>query len=416
MATASPFVWGSQGRKISSPEQAARQRLIAEALMASGMSPAQNIGQGLADVTGALTGSILNNEVSAAEEAGAIEAGGLFQGLGSSSPEADIIAALSNPWASDAQSSVAQALLGQQFQANDPMNQLRLAQAQLDYDQDVAGIGGSAASFSQTPVFLVDDAGNQHAAQMSSGGGIYVNGEVLPGIPAGWKIVARPETLNTLDLGGSIATFDPNTGAIVDAAVKQGAPAQNMNVTQEGGVRTMAPAPGSPEAMEVEAKKSKALANLGSIDQKRTVVSQDIDEALNIARNVPVNGVFSLAEAIPGTPQADVAELLNTIEATIGFDALQEMRNNSPTGGALGSVTERELNLLTATLGSLKQRQSPPQFVRNLKRLKEQLANSSDALREAFEDDFGAIEGAAEEPAWEETGVAGAKIRLKSGS
>jgi hypothetical protein len=132
MATASPFVWGSQGRKISSPEQAARQRLIAEALMASGMSPAQNIGQGLADVTGALTGSILNNEVSAAEEAGALEASGLFQGLGSSSPEADIIAALSNPWASDAQSSVAQALLGQQFQ---------------DYDQDLSGAGGTEETF-----------------------------------------------------------------------------------------------------------------------------------------------------------------------------------------------------------------------------------------------------------------------------
>jgi hypothetical protein len=417
MATTPPqtFQWGPGGRAMT-PREVAEARAVAQALAGQRSKVAQNPWEGIAQVANAWSERQWREQAAAAEEAGMAEAGGLFGGLTSSSPQADIIAALNTPWASETQSSVARALLGDQMEANDPMNQLRLAQAQLDYDQDLAGIGGSAASFSQTPVFLVDDAGNQHAAQMSSGGGIYVNGEVLPGIPAGWKIVARPETLNTLDLGGSIATFDPNTGAIVDAAVKQGAPAQNMNVTQEGGVRTMAPAPGSPEAMEVEAKKSKALANLGSIDQKRTVVSQDIDEALNIARNVPVNGVFSLAEAIPGTPQADVAELLNTIEATIGFDALQEMRNNSPTGGALGSVTERELNLLTATLGSLKQRQSPPQFVRNLKRLKEQLANSSDALREAFEDDFGAIEGAAEEPAWEETGVAGAKIRLKSGS
>lgn len=111
------FQWGSGGRKITSPEQAARQRAIAEALMMQGTTPAANIGQGLADVTAALSGSVLNNEVLAAEEAGGLEASGLFSGLSSSSPQADIIAALNNPWASDDQSSVARALLGSQLEA-----------------------------------------------------------------------------------------------------------------------------------------------------------------------------------------------------------------------------------------------------------------------------------------------------------
>lgn len=114
-----PFSWGSNGRQITNPEQAARQRLVAEALMLSGKTPAANIGQGLADVTGALTGSVLNNEVTAAEEAGALEAGGLFGGLTSASPESDIIAALNNPWLNDSQSTVARSLLGDQLKPAD---------------------------------------------------------------------------------------------------------------------------------------------------------------------------------------------------------------------------------------------------------------------------------------------------------
>lgn len=116
---AEPFVWGANGRQITTPEQAKRQRDIAVALMASGQTPAANWGQGLADVTGALTGSILNNEALAAEEAGGIAAGGLFGGLTSESPQADIIAALNNPWMNDTQSSVARALLGDQFKVGD---------------------------------------------------------------------------------------------------------------------------------------------------------------------------------------------------------------------------------------------------------------------------------------------------------
>jgi hypothetical protein len=117
--SAVPFQWGNGGRKITTPEQAARQRLVAEALMLSGKSPAANWAQGLGDVTGALTGSVLNNEVMAAEEAGAIEASGLFQGLTSASPESDIISALNNPWMSDTQSGVARALLGDQLNVAD---------------------------------------------------------------------------------------------------------------------------------------------------------------------------------------------------------------------------------------------------------------------------------------------------------
>ena len=46
------------------------------------------------------------------------------------------------------------------------------------------------------------------------------------------------------------------------------------------------------------------------------------------------------------------------------------MRQASPTGAALGSVTERELSLLQATTGNLEQSQTAAQFKDNLRRLK----------------------------------------------
>ena len=74
----------------------------------------------------------------------------------------------------------------------------------------------------------------------------------------------------------------------------------------------------------------------------------------------------SLLSAVPGTPAHDALNSINTIEAAVGFDRLQKMRDDSPTGGALGQVTERELALLSQSLGSLKQSSSREQFVANL--------------------------------------------------
>ena len=140
-----PFQWGAGNRQITNPEQAAKQRAVAEALMLSGATPARNWAEGLSDITGAFSGSLLNNEVLSAEAEGAAQAGDLYSGLSSASPETDIIAALSNPWASPAQQSVGSALLGNPSQQNDPMRQIQLEQALLNLEQDMAGPVGPEA-------------------------------------------------------------------------------------------------------------------------------------------------------------------------------------------------------------------------------------------------------------------------------
>lgn len=63
-----------------------------------------------------------------------------------------------------------------------------------------------------------------------------------------------------------------------------------------------------------------------------------------------------------GTNAKDVQALLDTIGGNIAFDRLARMRAESPTGGALGNVTERELTLLQSTVASLDKSQSDAQF------------------------------------------------------
>ena len=89
----------------------------------------------------------------------------------------------------------------------------------------------------------------------------------------------------------------------------------------------------------------------------------------------------SIMSAMPGTPAHDVANAITTIESAIGFDRLQAMRDASPTGGALGAISERELAQLNASLGSLKQSATRDQFEKNLKAVKRHYMAAVEAIR-----------------------------------
>lgn len=102
------------------------------------------------------------------------------------------------------------------------------------------------------------------------------------------------------------------------------------------------------------------------------IVTDEVNRVLGMTQEsiLPTTGLAgSFLSNIPGTAARDIRGLLDTIRANVGFDKLQQMRAASPTGGALGQVSERENLLLQSTLGNLEQSQSRPQFIQNLKRL-----------------------------------------------
>jgi hypothetical protein len=103
------------------------------------------------------------------------------------------------------------------------------------------------------------------------------------------------------------------------------------------------------------------------------VVAQDIDRALDIVSGSPMltTGMGAqMLSGVGGTSAKNVAALLDAVKANVGFDQLQAMRAASPTGGALGAVSEQENKLLQSALGSLDQSQDQKQLTDNLKRVK----------------------------------------------
>jgi hypothetical protein len=108
---------------------------------------------------------------------------------------------------------------------------------------------------------------------------------------------------------------------------------------------------------------------------------------------------MSLTAGVPGSPAKNLAATLDTIRGNVGLDKLNEMRANSPTGGALGNVTERENAILQSVLGSIDQGQSQGQLRRNLEAIKKELTAAREARKAAYETQYGAGARAAAPPA-----------------
>lgn len=134
------------------------------------------------------------------------------------------------------------------------------------------------------------------------------------------------------------------------------------------------PIPGTDRAIEraadakaAEAAKTQKQATVG-------VVKDEISRARELIQNEnmfrPVTGITGSAMSkIDSTDAGALKNRLETIKSNIGFDKLQAMREASPTGGALGAVSEFENRLLQSVFGSLSQAQSAEELLYNLDRL-----------------------------------------------
>jgi len=72
-----------------------------------------------------------------------------------------------------------------------------------------------------------------------------------------------------------------------------------------------------------------------------------------------------------GTPtQTTALTYLDQIKANSGFKELQEMREASPTGGALGAISERELDLLITASSGIKEGMNPKEFYEQLMQMR----------------------------------------------
>ena len=107
-------------------------------------------------------------------------------------------------------------------------------------------------------------------------------------------------------------------------------------------------------------------------ERQSNLIMDEIGRARDIVQKSPRTTTGMLGGFLSNIRETDagaLAGMIQTIRANIGFDRLQQMRDASPTGGALGQVSERELTYLQSTLGDLEQSQDDQQFLYNLDRV-----------------------------------------------
>lgn len=132
---------------------------------------------------------------------------------------------------------------------------------------------------------------------------------------------------------------------------------------------------------KAQLEQKKVLLDMKAYDAQKTQegkiqsITDNADRIINtIDQAIPLVGykTAGLAGAanIPGTEGRDLETALTTIKANLGFDRLQQMRDASKTGGALGQVAVKELEALQATVASLDRGQSPDKLRENLADIK----------------------------------------------
>jgi hypothetical protein len=144
-----------------------------------------------------------------------------------------------------------------------------------------------------------------------------------------------------------------------------------LNYDEAGNVASMEPIVGSKQYYEVQASLNKT--SKGSSDKRvhTNVVMDGLQQVKDISSKdsfwTPVFGPMGAASArVDGTERSTLDAVMITIESNVGFTELNAMRANSPTGGALGNVTEKELILLQNQMGALSRSQNKESFDKNL--------------------------------------------------
>lgn len=174
----------------------------------------------------------------------------------------------------------------------------------------------------------------------------------------------KPENAATwAKAGGTVINMNPTI------------PAGYQGVYDEKGKLTrVEPIAGGPVEQAQEEAEAKKKASTETQLRTSGIVVEDISRLKDYIKDEsvfsPVTGITgAVMSNIPASARRDAEELAKTIKGNIGFDRLQRMREESPTGGALGAINQQEMELLSTVLGSLNMNQSAQQLIANLDRL-----------------------------------------------
>lgn len=128
------------------------------------------------------------------------------------------------------------------------------------------------------------------------------------------------------------------------------------------------------KSKQADKAEKKEEAKKSAVNHAAKVIS-DVQTAEGLVTGMTTGLVGKGTSFVPGTTAYNLQQQLLTLKANLGFDRLQQMRDASPTGGALGQVAVQELQALQATVGSLELGQSKAELQKNLNKIENHYSN-----------------------------------------
>ena len=213
---------------------------------------------------------------------------------------------------------------------------------------------------------LADFGGDEKlaAAAYNAGPGA-VRRALQKGGPDGWINNVPAETRNYVKsvFGGGQTAGTPTGGGEPPIVIKGSAPAKARSAA---------------EAAKAKYDSTIAVA-------KRLLANPALDGILgNIQGNIPDTALSVLSQNA-----ANALSDYNNLLTIAGFQELQTMRDNSPTGGALGQVSDSENKMLQQSAFASSRTQDEAKFRRSLLDYIARLEGSRDRVLRAYTDQFG---------------------------
>jgi hypothetical protein len=167
-------------------------------------------------------------------------------------------------------------------------------------------------------------------------------------------------------------------------------------MTDERGAPIAVPISGTELAEKLSAAEKAEEKAASAKEVAQTTVSRGVKDALAIMESKGLSDILPEAGAIGkfladytwNQEARDLRRTLQSLQANTAFTRLQEMRDASKTGGALGNVSNVELELLMSSYGSLSQDLSPDRLRTNLKNIEKVMGKiEEDPVARAFYED-----------------------------
>lgn len=211
-------------------------------------------------------------------------------------------------------------------------------------------------------------------------------GEVRYG-PDGKQQVTAPQPEEkpapfTLTPGGK--RYDSAGNVIAEAPDKpepQPRVPPGYRMTKDGNMEAV---PGGPADLKLQGAFNQDTAALSGATSSMDRLATAANELMRHPGLGGITGKMSMFPNVPGSDAANAQAKLNTLKSQVGFGVLQDMRNNSRTGGALGSVSDAEGKRLEANLSALENAQSEDQMKESLQKILEYTAGAKVRLQQAF--------------------------------